>query len=108
MKNSRTTAERMRPILQAMERSIEAARQKRLQEADGPAQTRPLAVDRHTADNGEIPRQKARPKRATPQLQCLTHFVFLLNSLVVPVVTPPEATAVQPGPLSCITEHGIK
>ncbi len=68
MKNSRTTAERMRPILQAMERSIDAARQQRLHNVDGPAQPRPLAVDRHGAGDGEIPRRKARPKRATPQL----------------------------------------
>ena len=68
MKNSRTTVERMRPVLQAMERSIDAARQKRLQGADGPAQPRPLAVDQHTVGDGEIPRRKARPKRATPQL----------------------------------------
>ncbi len=68
MKNSRTTAERIRPILQAMERSIEAARQQRLRDVDGPAQPRPLAIDRHTADDSEIPRRKARPKRATPQL----------------------------------------
>ena len=68
MKNSRSTAERIRPILQAMERSIDAARQKRLRDIDGPAQPRPLAVDRHTVGDGEIPRRKARPKRATPQL----------------------------------------
>ncbi len=68
MKNSRTTAERMRPILHAMERSIDAARQKRLHDIDGPGQTRPLAVDRPTVGDGEIPRRKARPKRATPQL----------------------------------------
>ncbi len=68
MKNSRTTAERMRPILEAMERSIDAARQQRLHGIDGPARPRPLAVEPHTADNGEIPRRKARPKRAAPQL----------------------------------------
>ena len=68
MKNSRTTAERMRPILEAMERSIDAARQKRLHDVDGPVQPRPLAADQHTVGDGEIPRRKARPKRATPQL----------------------------------------
>ncbi|GEM_PF-2894067 len=68
MKNSRDTAERMRPILQAMERSIDAARQKRLQNVDGPAQPRPMAVDRPLNGDGEIPRRKARPKRATPQM----------------------------------------
>ena len=69
MKNSRTTVERMRPVLQAMERSIDAARQKRLHDVDGPVQPRPLAVDQHTVGDGEIPRRKARPKRATPQLR---------------------------------------
>jgi len=68
MKNSRDTAERIRPILQAMERSIDAARQKRLQNVDGPAQPRPMAVDRPLNGDGEIPRRKARPKRATPQM----------------------------------------
>ncbi len=68
MKNSRTTAERMRPILEAMERSIDAARQKRLHDADGSVQPRPLAVDQHAVGDSEIPRSKARPKRATPQL----------------------------------------
>ncbi len=68
MKNSRTTAERMRPSLHAMERSIDAARQKRLHDVDGAVQPRPFAVDQHTVGDGEIPRRKARPKRATPQL----------------------------------------
>ena len=68
MKNSRTTAERMRPILQAMERSIDAARQLRLQNVDGPAQPSPMPVDQNIPGDGEIPRRKARPKRATPQL----------------------------------------
>ena len=68
MKNSRTTAERIRPILQAMERSIDAARQKRLHDVDGPVEPRPLAVDQHAVGDGEIPRRKARPKRATPEL----------------------------------------
>ena len=68
MKNSRTTVERMRPILQAMERSIDAARQKRLHDVDGPVQPRPMAVDQTIVGDGEIPRRKARPKRATPQL----------------------------------------
>ena len=68
MKNSITTVERIRPILQAMDRSIDAARQQRLHNGDGPVQPRPLAVDRHDAGDAEIPRRKARPKRATPQL----------------------------------------
>ena len=68
MKISRSTAERVRPILQAMERTINAARKQRRHGIDGPAQPSPLAVDPHTAGDGEIPRRKARPKRATPQL----------------------------------------
>ncbi len=66
MKTTRTTAERMRPILQAMERSIDAARRQRLHDTDGPARQGPIAAEQHA--DGEIPRRKARPKRATPML----------------------------------------
>ncbi len=75
MKTSRSTAERMRPILEAMERSIDAARRRRLHETDTPVQPRPTAVDGHTKANGdgdgdgEVPRRKARPMRATPTLR---------------------------------------
>ena len=67
MKNSRSTADRMRPILQAMERSIETARRRRLHDTDSPAQPRPAAVAQ--PDNGDQPRRKARPKRATPPMR---------------------------------------
>ncbi len=75
MKNPRATAERMRPILEAMERSIDTARRRRLQETDTPVQERPMAIDTHANANGdgdgdgEMPRRKARPKRATPTLR---------------------------------------
>ena len=75
MKTSRSTAERMRPILEAMERSIDAARRRRLHETETPAQHRPMALDGHANANanlngdGEMPRRKARPKRATPTLR---------------------------------------
>ncbi len=69
MKTSRSTAERMRPILEAMERSINAARRRRLHETDTPAQQNPMAVNHHANDDNEMPRRKARPKRATPTLR---------------------------------------
>ena len=69
MKNSRTTAERMRPILEAMERSIDIARRQRLHGTDTPVQQRPMAADRHGNGDDEMPRRKARPKRATPTLR---------------------------------------
>ncbi len=75
MKNPRSTAERMRPVLEAMERSIDTARRRRLHETDTPVQERPMAIDTHAnADgdgdgDGEMPRRKARPKRATPTLR---------------------------------------
>lgn len=69
MKSSRSTAERIRPILQAMERSIETARRRRLHDTDTPPAPRPAAVEPPTDDNNsEIPRRKARPKRATPTM----------------------------------------
>ena len=69
MKTSRSTAERMRPILEAMERSIDAARRRRLHETDTPVHQRPMAVDRPVNGDDEMPRRKARPKRATPTLR---------------------------------------
>ncbi|MCH7798988.1 MAG: hypothetical protein IID28_11180 [Planctomycetes bacterium] len=73
MKNPRSTAERIRPILEAMERSIDTARRRRLHETDTPVQERPKAIDTHANANangdGEMPRRKARPKRATPTLR---------------------------------------
>jgi len=80
MKNSRSTVERIRPILEAMERSIDSARRRRLNETDTPVQHRPLTLDGDANANvngdgsgsgsgdSEMPRRKARPKRATPTL----------------------------------------
>lgn len=76
MNNSRKCPERMRTILQAMERSIEAARRSRMNLPDHePSMTRPAsppkpapfgqppAQECTTAPPGELPRLKARPKR---------------------------------------------
>ena len=69
MKTSRSTAERMRPILQAMERSIDAARRRRLHESESPPEPRPVPVDPRQQGNDALPRRKARPKRSTPVLR---------------------------------------
>ncbi len=82
MKISRSTAERVRPILQAMERSIDTARRRRLHETEAPAQiqsqaparARPMAVEHQTGMEHQIPRRKARPKRATPTLMDGTEY----------------------------------
>ncbi len=66
MKTSRSTAERIRPILQAMERSIESARRRRLHESDNPLEPRPVPVDQHEHRGDGLARRKARPKRSTP------------------------------------------
>ncbi len=66
MKISRSTADRVRPILQAMERSIESARRRRMQDTEAPARSKPMAVEHADGNTHEIPRRKARPKRATP------------------------------------------
>jgi hypothetical protein len=59
----------MRPILQAMERSIDKARRERLDGTDAPAAPRPMSVEHQSNGDGEIPRRKARPKRATPPVR---------------------------------------
>ncbi len=72
MKTSRSTAERMRPILQAMERSIETARRRRLNDTDrvaDPQPRPPLAVEPRDNGDHKLPRRKARPKRSTPPIQ---------------------------------------
>ncbi len=69
MKTSRSTAERIRPILQAMERSIETARRRRLHDTDSPVKPQPAAVETPIDDDREVPRRKARPKRATPTMR---------------------------------------
>jgi hypothetical protein len=66
MKTSRSTAERIRPILQAMERSIDSARRRRLHEAESPPSTLPPRPDEREGDDEAVPRRKARPKRSTP------------------------------------------
>ena len=65
MKNSRSTADRIRPILQAMERSIESARRRRLNELGAPPVSGSVEPEEPAApDTGEVPRRKARPKRS--------------------------------------------
>lgn len=69
MKTPRTTAENIRPILQAMERSIESARRRRLNQHE-PATIgtpaipprEPLVPEAAT----DAHRRKARPKRPSP------------------------------------------
>jgi len=68
MKTSRSTAERIRPILQAMERSIESARRRRLHKSESPPEPRPVPVDPREHEGDALPRRKARPKRSTPPI----------------------------------------
>ncbi len=72
MKNPSNTAENIRPILQAMERSIESARRRRLNQHDTPAIGAPAVTHREPAavvpENGDALRRKARPKRPSPIL----------------------------------------
>jgi hypothetical protein len=70
MKTSRSTADRVRPILQAMERSIESARRRRLHKAESAAGPRPVPNE-HASGENDLPRRKARPKRPSPLIrQC--------------------------------------
>ena len=62
MKNPRTTAEQIRPIIQAMERSIESARRRRLHDT-GTSTPEPRSTKHEARDTTDQPRQKARPKR---------------------------------------------
>ncbi len=73
MEKSRETTERIRPILEAMERSIDSARRKRLH-ATHPASPAPASIPPATTqavptneqpDDSQEPyyRRKARPKR---------------------------------------------
>jgi len=64
MSNPRSTAERMRPILQAMERSIDSARRRRLHEPASAPVTRQPPPEPRERLAVQSPRQKARPKRA--------------------------------------------
>ena len=63
MDQSRSAAERVRPILQAMERSIEAARRRRLHESQGFTRPGPVPASPTTTPDAPLPRLKARPKR---------------------------------------------
>ncbi len=63
MERSRSTAERIRPILQAMERSIESARRRRLHDSGLAAAPITVESPQPVTDPTRPPRQKARPKR---------------------------------------------
>ncbi|MHC4106732.1 MAG: hypothetical protein ACYSTY_01470 [Planctomycetota bacterium] len=65
MEQSRSAAERIRPILQAMERSIETARRRRLHDSQGPSSRGPSEPLERASDQ-PAPRLKARPKRTPP------------------------------------------
>jgi len=72
MDKSRPAADRVRPILFAMERSIDAARKRRLNQ-DEPDEREPVVPI--SPENkvippvaGATPRLKARPKRPTPMV----------------------------------------
>ncbi len=68
MKTSRSTAERIRPILQAMERSIESARLRRVKKSHDPTTTLAHENGEPLSEDGQRPRRKARPKRPSPML----------------------------------------
>jgi hypothetical protein len=51
-----------------MERSIESARRRRLNESESPPEPRPVPVDQREQQGDGLPRRKARPKRATPPI----------------------------------------
>jgi len=68
MSTARDTADRMRPFLQEMERSINAARQRRLNGRTTSPTTPPVLPDPPSEallPDEEAPRLRARPKRAT-------------------------------------------
>ncbi len=65
MEQSRSAAERIRPILQAMERSIETARRRRLHDSQQPTSHGPSEL-LETASDEPARRLKARPKRTPP------------------------------------------
>lgn len=68
MDKPQSAIDRVRPMLQAMERSVDAARRRRLHEDEPVAQPHdphvPVSASRTNDD--EPPRLKARPKRTTP------------------------------------------
>ena len=68
MTSSQNAADRVRPFLQAMERSISAARQRRLVDQHaGRAETPPAVSDEQGASpDGQKPRLRAKAKRTQP------------------------------------------
>jgi hypothetical protein len=63
MTSQRNAADRVRPFLQAMERSISAARQRRLNKpAPGSLASASASPEESAADDGRL-RLRARPKR---------------------------------------------
>lgn len=81
MENPRNAADKVRPILQAMERSIDTARRRRLNTEDEPATaeeaapsapSQPASIRPEQGDEPESanpPRLKARPKRPSSFLR---------------------------------------
>ena len=65
MEQSKSAAERIRPILQAMDRSIEAARRRRLHDSQRPTSRGPSEPPEMASDE-PARRLKARPKRTPP------------------------------------------
>ena len=65
--NDRTCADRVRPFLQAMERSIDAARRRRLSGGNEPEPmpVQPAGASPVVTDPDSAPRLRARPKRPT-------------------------------------------
>ncbi len=63
MEDSRSAAERIRPILQAMERSIEDMRRRRLNSSEKAVGPRRIDPEKPSAEQKEQARRKARPKR---------------------------------------------
>jgi hypothetical protein len=71
MDQPRSAVDRVRPVLQAMERSIDAARRRRLDigavAAEPPSPILPIERERTFGDHPPLARLKARPKRAIPR-----------------------------------------
>ena len=64
LERTKMTADRVTPILHAMEQSISAARQRRVQNTG--AMATPTGAGQKTSLDGEVASQlKARPKRST-------------------------------------------
>lgn len=71
MEQPRSAVDKVRPVLQAMERSIDAARRRRLDTgavaAEEPPSAVPIERERTFGDHPPLARLKARPKRSIPQ-----------------------------------------